>query len=213
MENNDKTEKLIEELSRYVNQSLLFVETKHASIIAFCAVILGEVVVPFIKDDKTNCIFDDIRCFSLIIAFLALACSMLISLYAFFPKKPKEKQEKKTLYYNIIVRFFVPYIKKLIKKLKDKQDKKSEKKIEKGTNLFRCETLECFSEKELAHYLMAENEENPLDRYEKEVIKHIITTSKAAARKYRMFRISITILLISTAVLCIIALLDKLNIL
>lgn len=183
MENNNKTEKLIEELSRYVNQSLLFVETKHASIIAFCAIILGEVVEHIsIKIDFNDCMFY-IKGIPFIIAFIALLYSMITSLYAFYPPKAKEKQNKK-----------------------------SEKKIEKGTNLFRCETLECFSEEELAHYLMAENEENPLDCYEKEVIKHIITTSKAAARKYRMFRISIKKLIFSTFIFCVIALLDKLNI-
>lgn len=79
--NSDAVEKRINELTQYVNHSLLFVEAKHASFIALCLVIVSVIFEHFVEPKSSTC------CMKLfiLITIITLLASLFESLRAFFP--------------------------------------------------------------------------------------------------------------------------------
>lgn len=89
--NSDAVEKRINELTQYVNHSLLLVEAKHASFIALCLVIVSVIFEHFVEPHSSTCI----KLF-ILITIITLLASLFESLRAFFPmKKIKGKTKDK----------------------------------------------------------------------------------------------------------------------
>lgn len=90
--NSDAVEKRINELTQYVNHSLLFVEAKHASFIALCLVIVSVIFEHFVEPHSSTCM----KLF-ILITIITILASLSESLRAFFPiteikGKTKDKQ-------------------------------------------------------------------------------------------------------------------------
>lgn len=91
MESAEKVEKRLDYLSQYVEQSLLFVETKHAAFIAMSLVFIIGLFEQFMTHPIEHC------CMRLFggLALLLLLIALIISLLAFYPIRKSRRYFEK----------------------------------------------------------------------------------------------------------------------
>ncbi|MDO4779879.1 MAG: hypothetical protein Q3992_02510 [Bacteroides sp.] len=175
--NNEIVDKRINELTQYVNQSLLLVEAKHASFTALCLVLVSVIFEHFIG--KHSCVFMK---YLIAITTITLLASMSISIFAIYPRERKKRKNKKgTL--SILEKNY----QKIKKFSYSKKDTGNKKKYE-IHYLFRCEDIESSSNKIIMRIISEGIEGYKFSDFDRQRIDKIMGVAKSASRKYRLFR-------------------------
>lgn len=174
---NSVVDKRIDDLINAMNQAILFAEAKHGSFIALCLVLIAVIFEQFIG--KHSCPFIN----AIITATtITLLVSMLISIFAIYPRKRKKRKgRKETL--SILEKSWQK-IKKFLYGKKETENKEKHK----IHYLFRCEEIELSSSGEIMNIVSEGIEGYKFNEFEKHKINKIMGVAKSASRKYRLFR-------------------------